>query len=80
MATEVGNPSILRFAQRWAELMEVEIASGKKMAEIADRTSDQADSEGITGSMHIYAISLLAKTWIYGEDLRRWHNLEDANP
>lgn len=67
---------IVHYAMRWAELMEKEIESGAKVADIADRTSTTADTEGITGYMYGCAISVLSNFWEYGEDLRKWHNHE----
>jgi hypothetical protein len=67
---------IIDYAKRWAELMEKEIESGAKVADIADRTSATADTDGITGYMYGCAVSFLSNFWEYGEDLRKWHNHE----
>lgn len=67
---------IIDYAKRWAELMEQEIESGAKVADIADRTSVTADTDGITGYMYGCAVSFLSDLWEYGEDLRKWHNRE----
>lgn len=67
---------IFRYAEWWARLMELELSNGKKLEEIADITSREADVEGITGFMYGAAVSILAKCWKHGEELRRWHNLE----
>jgi len=66
--------AIVRFAEKWAVLMEVEIASGKTVKECANATSRIADDEGITGFMYGCAVAILSKVWVHGEDLRRWHN------
>lgn len=55
---------VVRFAQRWAVMM------------VAKRTSDEADTEGITRFMYGCAVSMLAHSWVHGEELRRWHNLD----
>lgn len=65
---------VMTFAKRWADLMEKEIESGKNLKDIADKTSRQADTEGITGFMYGCAVGILSQTWIHGEDLRKWHN------
>ena len=65
---------VISFAKRWAKLMQVEIADGAKIEDIAQRTSHDADNEGITGFMYGCAVSTLAETWEHGEDLRKWHN------
>ena len=67
---------VINFANRWAELMEKEIANGAMVADMADRTSDEADTEGITGFMYGCAVSALSSFWEYGEELRKWHNKE----
>ena len=63
------------YSSEWATRMEAEIAQGKKIADIADRTSHEADDEGITGFMYGIAVSILAGCWLHGEALRLWHNL-----
>jgi hypothetical protein len=65
---------IYRFAERWANMMEAELANGKKLAEVAQETSHAADTEGITGFMYGAAVSVLSHCWLHGEELRRWHN------
>lgn len=61
-----------RFAERWAELMEVGISNGKSVIDIAESTSNEADLEGISVAMYKYAINILLKTWKYGEELEKW--------
>lgn len=70
-----GN-AIYRYASEWATRMEQEIAKGRSVEEIADRTSHEADTEGITGFMYGAAVATIAHLWIHGEALRRWHNLK----
>lgn len=65
-----------RYLEAWANLMEPRIAAGEKLQDIAEATSHEADTEGITGFMYGCAVSVLAQCWIHGEDLRRWHNKE----
>lgn len=72
--TDPYGAGVVRFAERWAKLMQVEMASGKKLKDIAQQTSHDADNEGITGFMYGCAVSTLAQTWEHGEKLRRWHN------
>jgi len=59
-----ANPSgyggaILSYAECWARLMQVEMANGKELKDIADSTSHEADIDGITGFM--YGVSLVMK-------------------
>ena len=65
---------IFRYAENWADLMEKEMTDGKDVADIADRTSREADTEGITGFMYGAAVSILSSCWVHGEKLRVWHN------
>jgi hypothetical protein len=65
-----------RYAARWANFMERDIAAGKLLADIAEATSHEADDEGITGFMYGAAVSVLSVVWKRGEELRRWHNLK----
>lgn len=63
-----------RYAERWANLMETEINDGKDLKDIAENTSHEADTEGITGFMYGMAVNILSQCWQYGEKLREWHN------
>lgn len=65
----------VRYAGAWADHMEAHMAKGEALEAIADQTSHDADTDGITGFMFGAAVSMLAKCWIHGEELRRWHNL-----
>jgi hypothetical protein len=74
-----GHPysvAVVTYSERWADLMEKEIAAGNALEKIAAQTSHKADTEGITGFMYGCAVSALAKFWEHGEPLRRWHNLK----
>lgn len=64
------------YAARWAYLMEQRMAAGARLEDIAKATSNEADTEGITGFMYGAAVSMLAHVWAHGEELRRWHNLD----
>src|SRR5574341_421147 len=67
---------IFKYAESWADLMEAQMEAGKDLEAIAGGTSHEADTEGITGFMYGAAVSILSLAWIYGEQLRRWHNLD----
>lgn len=69
------------YAERWAELLENAIENStdepmKVIVDNADRLSNEADVEGITGFMYGCAVSILSQCWKYGEELRKWHNKE----
>lgn len=68
--------AVMTYSERWARLMQVEMANGKKLADVADATSQEADLEGITGFMYGCAVSQLASCWKHGDELRRWHNIK----
>lgn len=74
-----GDPygaATIRYAETWARLMEARVASGDSVAGCASATSRVANSEGISGAMYGYAVAILSRVWIRGEELRRWHNLD----
>ena len=62
------------FAERWARLMQVELAAGKKLRRVANATSDEADSDAITGYMHVASVRMLVQCWSHGSELLLWHN------
>jgi hypothetical protein len=70
------------YAEEWADMMEKALAEGRtlfgtgKERCLADELSSLADTDGITGFMYGAAVSILSKTWIHGEELRRWHNIK----
>lgn len=66
-----------QFTERWADEMERRMAEGATLIDIATEAERVAD-EGIniTGFMYGCAVSILAKVWKHGEELRQWHNLE----
>jgi len=70
-ADNYGSAAV-RYAERWAKLMQVEMAAGKKLEDIAGKASREANSEGASNIMYAAAVSVLARTWKYGEQLRRW--------
>jgi hypothetical protein len=72
--------AVLRFAERWATLMEQRMHRGEKLEDCADATLHEADHEGITGFMYGVAVSGLAHAWVHGDQLRRWHNGEYGQP
>lgn len=75
-----GN-TIFEYAERWADLLEKKLDEHPDyqqsiMQHYAEKTSHEADTEGITGFMYGAAVSILAQCWTYGEALRKWHNGE----
>ncbi len=74
--TDPYGGRVMSYAEDWANFMEREISNGKTIAECAQATSREADTDGITGFMYGAAVSMLAHVWAHGEELRRWHNLD----
>ena len=68
--------AVVRYSEAWADLMESKLANGEKLVDFAEKTSHEADTEGITGFMYGCAVGGLAKFWEHGEELRKWHNKE----
>jgi len=72
-SNDVYNGAIVRFAERWANMMETEMSSGAKLSDIAQRTSDDADTDDITCTMHGIAVSIMVRVWVHGDELKRWN-------
>jgi len=68
--------AVIRYAERWADLMEAQMQTGQPLATIWKSSSHKADTEGITGFMYGAAVSILAEVWEHGEDLRKLHNID----
>lgn len=68
--------AIFHYAAKWARVMEARMAAGETLEACAEDASRIADDEGITGFMYGAAVSTLAKLWVHGEALRRWHNVK----
>jgi hypothetical protein len=75
--TDAYGAQVMRYAERWAHLMEQRIATGKKVIEVADETSHLADHEGISLVMYGCAVAILARVWQHGEELNQWHHLHE---
>jgi hypothetical protein len=68
--------TVIRFAARWANMMESQMIKGKDLKDIAEETRHKADFEGISACMYEHSISILSEIWKYGGKLRRWHERE----
>lgn len=71
--TDSYGAGIFRYAEKWANLMEVEIENGASVKDVAERLSHVADTEGITGYMYGASVSILLQCWEHGEDLKEWN-------
>ncbi|MEJ7829413.1 MAG: hypothetical protein WKF91_14480, partial [Segetibacter sp.] len=72
--TDSYGACIYEYAEGWAKLMQVEILEGKKVEDVAEKTSHEMGFLGITGFMYGSAVSILSQCWKHGERLRKWHN------
>lgn len=77
------SKGVVDFGERWANAMEAALPPSPTSSQVtsfleqnASRLSHEADTEGITGFMYGCAVQALAQFWVYGEELRRWHNLD----
>lgn len=71
------NAASLRFAARWAELMEAELEKGAELVDIMDTCENLADTEGITGYQAHWGKLTLYNLWKYGKDLREATKLKE---
>jgi hypothetical protein len=74
--TDPYGGRVVSYGEDWANLMEQRMAKGEKIADMADQTSHESDTDGITGFMYGCAVQALSHFWEHGEALRLWHNLK----
>lgn len=67
--------AIIRYASRWASMMEAKLAAGIPFQGIPEVTSFEADKEGVSGAMYEFAKYALGEIWIHGEQLRQWYSI-----
>lgn len=69
--------AVVRYAEIFARTLQIEMKKGIPLEEVASDLSEKCGNEGITGFMYNFAIQSLSYFWKYGEQLRKWHNLEN---
>lgn len=70
---------VIRYAARWANIMEEKIKKGARLEDIIEESSHEANIHGvITGHMYGTAAFILYLVWIHGEEVLRWHGFEDS--
>lgn len=72
------SAGILRYAERWAAMMEDKIEAGATVAEAAEATHHLADTEHISGFMYGQAVNLLSGYWEHGDELRQWQEQQNT--
>ncbi len=72
--TDAHGKAVLRCAEDWARLMQLEMAKWdlESVEEVAMSCYDQSES-GISGSMQGQAVQLLRLCWRHGEELKEWY-------
>ena len=68
--TDPYGAAVFSYAERWARLMQAEMARGEPIEAVAERASHEADVEGISGFQYGAAVSVLEKCWKHGDRLR----------
>lgn len=68
--------AVIRYAARWAALIEQELAGGKTVADVAEATGSAADLEGITGFQYGCARSILCHVWAHGDNMAEWRKTQ----
>lgn len=64
---------IFEYAERWADLMEIAMADGAIIEDIAEKTSHEANINSISGFMYGAALSVLGICWEHGKELKMWN-------
>lgn len=76
-STDGYSRGVVDYAEQWAKLMQIAIADGKtNIRDIAEETQKPLSYLGITGFMYGCVIQALSHFWLFGEELRIWHNKE----
>lgn len=70
--------AVLDYAVAWADAMEVKMAAGRSLVEVA--AACEPKGHGITGAMYGMAVATLRDAWEHGEELNRWHNANYGQP
>ena len=70
---EPYGQGVLRYAARWAWMMDSRINGGESVAKSAEQTKHIADREGITGAMFGFAVGVLSRCWVHGDELKSWY-------
>lgn len=68
--------AVIDYGEMWGKLMQVELAKGKSLREIARLSQKGLGYLGITGFQYGCVVKGLSHFWKHGEELRKWHNKE----
>ena len=64
---------LLRYAERLANILETSDRSPEAFL-AATFAADNPTPKQVTILMYSFAVALLVKVWLYGDDLKTWHN------
>lgn len=67
------STKIINFVQRWAEKMQENFENEFNPA-IAEKTSYEVDTDGISGMDYAISVKILSEYWIFGKDLKSWNS------
>lgn len=69
--------AVIEYGETWAKLMQVEISKGRtEIKDIAYECQKGLGYLGITGFQYGCVVKGLSHFWVFGEELRKWHNKE----
>lgn len=69
---EDGDPKVIAFAQRWAELMETSIERGATVEQVANETMHKANTDRLSVDDLYQASKILTFCWEHGSELLAW--------
>lgn len=64
---------IMKYADRWARLMQRQIDEGKAVKEVAEQTGREAGWPSIIQLVPLAAVEILVDCWEHGEALKDWY-------
>ena len=67
------------FVEKWAELMEEEISSGKKLEDIVEECAIKAYKSKMRSGFLDWSVEMLNDCWIYGNELKEWRRKLSIN-
>jgi len=71
---------IVAFTERWARLMQGEIAQGKQLDEIVYDTAEEAAPEGLDAAPFGFGLANLGEYWVHGRELKEWREATYGKP
>ncbi len=65
----------MRFAHRWATLMQSLMSTEKRtLEEVVRRAATDCNFDNITYPQYLHATQMLCEYWVHGNELKSWHN------